>query len=908
MTWITAHPRVAVLIVALITLAFAFGLPRVGIDSSGNMLMIPGDPDAIYYDEVREVFGDDVILSIVIKAENIFQTAILQSIENITSNAEELPGVQRVISLSTVTKIRGRDGVLETDHLVPNIPTDPSELDLIRADALYQRLFHGEVISDDGNTAAVNLFVADKPDDPHFNNRLTAEVQAIIDREAKALGETVKIYQTGVPTLKVTMMEFIQRDMMRLLPFSFLVVFSTLFFLYRSVSAVVIPAVTGLVSIVITVGFMGYVGIPFNPMTAIIPLLLVVIGATEDMHLISEYGLALERGESKTQAIRSMASKGGLAVFLTSLTTILGFVTIIGNSIPILRGFGIAASFGMLVNFVVTVLLVPTLLLWLPLPTQQIASGRRQMAAATNVARTASRRRFMIVALSALLVAIGVISSQKIVNNTDYLGFFHEDAPVRQTFADIGEHLAGAHSFYVVIDTKREDGLKDPEVLREIAEFSDFIATQTDKVSGYPNLIRTTHREMNDGNHDFYAIPESTNLVAQYNLMLNQDDLDRFVDSEYSKTCLLVRTKVSGSNEIRELIPRIEQFANRYMRVGLDFKITGEMILVAGASDRIAAGIFDSLLILLGCVLVVISLLFWSVKAGLLALIPNFIPVIVNFGAMGTFGYALGPGTFPVALIAFGIAVDDTIHFMVRYHKELKSADNEIEAVERSVEKEFRPVVASSIALILGFLVLTLSDFGSTYQFGILAALSITAALLTDLYLTPVLFLFSPLISAWDYLTLKIRGDSLHESQLFKGLKLSEIKKIALAGTLVDYAKGEVVVEKGEVGADVFFVVEGSAQVINPDASVGDTTESRVLEELERGALFGEMAFISKQPRSATVVAKGPLQLIQINEGVLERLRAQNPRIAAKVFYNFSHILSDRLRKMTDKEIETPTD
>ncbi|MGY8689711.1 MAG: MMPL family transporter, partial [Verrucomicrobiales bacterium] len=149
-----------------------------------------------------------------------------------------------------MTKIRGRDGVLETDHLVPNIPTDPSELDLIRADALYQRLFHGEVISDDGNTAAVNLFVADKPDDPHFNNRLTAEVQAIIDREAKALGETVKIYQTGVPTLKVTMMEFIQRDMMRLLPFSFLVVFSTLFFLYRSVSAVVIPAVTGLVCIV----------------------------------------------------------------------------------------------------------------------------------------------------------------------------------------------------------------------------------------------------------------------------------------------------------------------------------------------------------------------------------------------------------------------------------------------------------------------------------------------------------------------------------------------------------------------------------------------------------------------------------------------------------------------------------
>ena len=237
---------------------------------------------------------------------------------------------------------------------------------------------------------------------------------------------------------------------------------------------------------------------------------------------------------------------------------------------------------------------------------------------------------------------------------------------------------------------------------------------------------------------------------------------------------------------------------------------------------------------------------------------------------------------------------------MVRYHKELKTADNEIEAVERSIQKEFRPVMASSIALIFGFLVLTFSEFGSTYQFGILTALSLNAALLTDLFLTPVLFLFSPLISAWDYLTLKIRGDSLHESQLFKDLKLSEINKVALAGTLVDYVEGDVIVEKGEAGADVFFVVEGSAKVISPELG----TEDRVLEELERGALFGEMAFISKEPRSATVVAKKPLQLIRINEGVLESFRVQNPHITAKIFYNFSHILSDRLRRTTHQEPE----
>lgn len=178
--------------------------------------------------------------------------------------------------------------------------------------------------------------------------------------------------------------------------------------------------------------------------------------------------------------------------------------------------------------------------------------------------------------------------------------------------------------------------------------------------------------------------------------MLDQDDLERFVSSDYSKTCLLVRTKMSGSHEIRELLSKIEGFAKDHLPPHLKVRVTGEMILVAKPSDRIGEGIVVNLLILLAAVLAVVSVLFLSTKAGLLAMIPNVIPVLITFAAMGVLGFELSPGTFSVAMIAFGIAVDDSIHFIVRYQKELKSECAEEVAIQRSLSKEFRPVLASS--------------------------------------------------------------------------------------------------------------------------------------------------------------------------------------------------------------------
>ena len=283
---VLAHPGACFVAVALAAGSFVPGLFKTIFDTSSNMLVVHDDPDKTFYNETREAFGDDVILSVVIRADDIFTIPILASIERMTGDAESLPGVTRVVSLSTVSDIRGEDGLLETDYLLPYVPESPEEVAEIRENALGSEIFRGEVISADGRASAINVFVADDPEDLHFQRKLVDAIQAMIDRELDSLGSGIEIYQTGIPRVKVSMIRAIERDIALLLPISFVVVFGLIFAIYRRLAAVAIPLVTGTASVIITVGFMGYLGIPMNPITSIIPILLVVIGATEDIHLI----------------------------------------------------------------------------------------------------------------------------------------------------------------------------------------------------------------------------------------------------------------------------------------------------------------------------------------------------------------------------------------------------------------------------------------------------------------------------------------------------------------------------------------------------------------------------------------------------------------------------------------------
>jgi hypothetical protein len=270
--------------------------------------------------------------------------------------------------------------------------------------------------------------------------------------------------------------------------------------------------------------------------------------------------------------------------------------------------------------------------------------------------------------------------------------------------------------------------------------------------------------------------------------------------------------------------------------------------------------------------------------------------VLVNFGFMGLAGIPLSTATFPVAMIALGIAVDDTIHFMVRFAGELKGTSDNKKALTRTIVRELRPVLTTSVALAIGFSTLLLGQFASTVHFGLLAALAMASALLADLFVTPMLLETTPLISAWDLLRLKISDQVMARSPLFQGLRRGEVKRVALLGDLRRHRDGDYILRQNDVGEDLVVVLRGSARIEVHDEQ-GERT--RQLNQIEAGDVVGEMAFFTKGKRSASVIACGDVESLQVDGRRLERIQSRFPRTAAKVYYNLSKLLSTRLGQAT---------
>jgi hypothetical protein len=297
------------------------------------------------------------------------------------------------------------------------------------------------------------------------------------------------------------------------------------------------------------------------------------------------------------------------------------------------------------------------------------------------------------------------------------------------------------------------------------------------------------------------------------------------------------------------------------------------------------------LFLILTVIFILFSFLYTSVLAGLLSLVPNVIPVLMNFGLMGILGVPLNPGTAMVAAIAIGVAVDDTIHLMTRFGAESHKHVHEADAVRATIRGEAVPIISTSIALALGFSVLAFSDFSIVAEFGLLAAATMIYAVVSDLLLMPILLKHLRLATVWDIVGLQLDRDVLVRCPLFQGMSQYQTKKVVLLSQMQDFATDEVIIEKGSRSSGMYVVLKGEAQV---QFTLGELQLD--IDNLKGGDVFGEIGFSGEDvERSATVVAVEPLTVVRIDaEGARKGLRFY-PRIAARLHQNISNILGQRL-------------
>ncbi|MCD4718157.1 MAG: MMPL family transporter, partial [Desulfobacterales bacterium] len=635
--------------------------------------------------------------------------------------------------------------------------------------------------------------------------------------------------------------------------------------------------------------------------TIIVPSIIIVIGSTEDIHLLSEYSEGLRLKKAKNLAVEFMISKMGTVVMVTALTTFFGFLSICVNKITILRQFGMAASFGLFVNPLVTALLAPIYFRFFGarrIKSVSKKTPREEKSLFDNLAATCTRmvrnrKKGVLFVFFGLTAVIGAFSFRVQLNN-DILGVFRKDSLVVRQINEMSRELAGAQIFFIRISSGHEDIFKDPKNLAQIDAIQDFIRKQGlfDKSVSIVDFLKHINREMQGGDPAGAVLPVSVEQVSQYLLFLQDDDLERYAAHDFSEVNIVVNHNLNSSYEQKKAIEGLRAFIEKSLNPHFKCSVTGESILTLRAADSIATGQAKSITLLLIIIFIVMSVMFLNPKAGLLSLVPNILPIIVYFGVMGIFSIPLNIGTAMVSAMAIGIVVDDTIHFMTRYNSEMHRLKDQDQAMRVCLEREIRPIFATSIALALGFAVFALSSFVSIIHFGVLSALVMVVAFLGDMLVTPILLSSTRLLTLWDMLSLHLRKEVIQQSEFFRDMRLWQIKKIVLLGRIREAKAGDHIFHEWDEGDSMSLILEGRAHAYSIQEKTGNQVS---YAQFSSGDVFGEICMLDTCPRSANVRATTDIKYVEISRDDFQRLHTLYPHIASKAFRNLARILGHRL-------------
>jgi uncharacterized protein len=926
-------PKLTLLLALLLTGLFGYYARQFRIDSSVEHLLATNDPNKKYYEEVRALFGNDDITVIGLVTEDVYTPATLEKIRRITQQIEKIDGVQSVRSLTNVP-----DPIADLSFpplLIPQIPTDADALAALRRKIEEQYPIYLNLVTKDAKGAAIIVYFKPLSDDEFLNKKIDDQLQTIVAREQGP----EHLYLTGMQNIKVKSLEMMKEDLRTFTPLSLAVIMGVLGFCFRNLRGVLLPLLSVLCGVVWTLGIMVLTGEAITIGTLVLPSLLIVIGSTYSIYVIAQYEEEAEKGGTAAEVVLRAFSRVSLPVVIAAFTTVVGFVTLLVNRIATIRALGLYAAIGFASVTVIVLTLIPAILVLLPLSRRKrtrTSEGRLTVLLA-RVGQFNRNYQKPIIVVATLMILPCLWGITRIRADSDFLKFFKPNSAVRRANEIINERIGGTQIFSVVVNSGQKGGVVTPDLLKRIKCLQRHLATipgvdQTLSLADYADLVdRGLHNSPAEGDivvDEAGAPPSSApaaapvtplwdllqcdqpqgeaaeQLAAQLTerlesalkLVKNMSaaTLASVATIDFSITNMVVRTRLTSSSDIVGAAEEVRRYAKDHFPPEVNVRPTGSLILLNEATEDIVWGQITSLGFALVVIFVVLSLMFLSAKVGLLSLLPNLLAILVLFGAMGWTGVTLNLGTSIIASIAIGIAVEDAIRYLARLSAEIQATHDQDLAIFQTVSTVGKPIIYASTALGLGFLTLLFSNFVPIQKFGILTAITIAAAFVNDLVLLPALLATTRIITLWDVLYLKLGKDPHKTIGLFEGLRPSQAKIVTLMGEVKAFPHGQAIVRQGDLGHEMFVLIGGRAEV-----RVNSTGHFRVIRELKRGDVFGEMGLIRHHERTADVIAAEDVEVLVVNERFLDRMQRRYPRIGAKIFLNIAKVLSDRLEQET---------
>jgi hypothetical protein len=471
---------------------------------------------------------------------------------------------------------------------------------------------------------------------------------------------------------------------------------------------------------------------------------------------------------------------------------------------------------------------------------------------------------------------------------------FGKDTEIRRGVEAVNQHLGASGQLQVVLETDYPDAFKEPENLAVIEELQAWLAGIPD-VTGSTSLVdylKLIYRGFNGDDPAFHRIPESRRLVTQLLFFGSGEDVAGFVNSQYQVANIRVRTTALDSADLSRLVRRIEaRLAELPARIHA--RVTGNLVLLAKTNDEIAYGQAVSVGSAFLSIFAIMSLQFMSFRVGIIAMIPNILPVLFYFGILGWSGITLNVTTGLVASIVLGIAVDDTIHFLGQFNEAAKRTASETEGVREALMHVGRPVTYATAALCFGFLALAFSSLRQQAEFGVLAAITVFLGWCCDMTFTPAIASRIRIVTLWEVLTLDLGANPQLAIPLFKGMSKAQARIVALMTEIVEAKAGERLIQTGAKGDGMYVVIEGRLR-----SSVEAEGHTVQLNTHGRGDVLGEVGLFHGE-RTANVDCETDVRLLRLDQANLARLQRRYPRTSANLFRNLSNVLAERLAAVT---------
>lgn len=736
---VLAWPRTVLAAALLVGLAAAAslldpatGTPRFDV-APAMAALLPADGEAREtLERARRLFGDDDVVLVAWFAKDLFSPARLAALKRFTRALEALPGVSRVDGLANATDVRGTAEEAVVDAFLREVPANPQAAGEARARALANPLLRGRLVGLDGASTLVVVRFSPALDAATLRARV-ARIRALSAAHAGGAEQIV----SGPLPVRLEVGRLLLADLLRVMPLAVIATFAVCFAAFRSVAGVLLPMLANGAAALLTLALFVARGHALDFVTVILPPVVYVVGFAYAIHVLTEHERARAGGLAGGAAVRAACASVFAPLALTAVTTVAAFLAIATSELAAIRTFGLYAALGVGLAWLGAMIVVPAGLVVLgPAPRRVTASA----VWAGRLARFAAQRRTAVLAAAALLALVAGAGATRIEVDTAVLRDFGPDSGVREGFERIAASFAGPVPLRVLLEADAPDGFRDPARLREVDALAAWLASQPE-VGGVYSLadyVRLVHRALAPDAAADGSLPSSARLVNHLLLLGGGPDLRHFLDPSSRAALVHVQTAALSTAAVNALAARIEARLDA-LPEGLGGTVTGTSALSARGIDAIATGQVRSLAVAFAVVLAILVLAFGSLRIGAVALVPNVLPILFYFGLLGWAGITLNLTTSLVACAVFGIAIDDSVHFLARYGEACARRGRGTAAVGETLAAVLRPVGLTTLALVAGFAVLVAGSLRSQAEFGLLAAATLAFAWLVDVTFTPAL-------------------------------------------------------------------------------------------------------------------------------------------------------------------------